>query len=114
MKRWPRIRGVVREHKVHSHRDFHGPGHHRPTVFVEYSAAGGKHRVRCDSPTRMGFTNDKPARSIMAQFPIGETVDVYVDPKDPKRAFLYPPEISALIMLLLGSLFLLLVGVGMN
>ncbi len=50
----------------------------------------------------------------MAQFAIGETVEVYVDPKDPQRAFLYPPETPALLMLLLGSLFLFFVGVGMN
>lgn len=114
MTRWPRIRGVVREHNVHSHRDLHGPGHHRPTVTVEYSSAGLNHLVQCGSPTRMGFAHKEGARSTMAQFAIGETVEVYVDPKDPQRAFLYPPETPALLMLLLGSLFLFFVGVGMN
>jgi len=114
MTRWPRIRGVVREHKVHSHRDLHGPGHYRPTVTVEYFAAGIKRVVRCDSPTRMGFAHRDGALSTMAQFTIGESVDVYVDPHDPERAFLYPPETPALLMLSLGSLFLLVVGVGMK
>ena len=81
---------------------------------VEYFAAGIKRVVRCDSPTRMGFAHRDGALSTMAQFTIGESVDVYVDPHDPERAFLYPPETPALLMLSLGSLFLLVVGVGMK
>lgn len=114
MTRWPRVRGIVREHQVHSHRGLHGPGHHRPKVIVEYSSAAVKHRIRCDSPTRMGFAHKEGARSIMAQFPVGEAVEVYVDPKNPQRAFLYPPETPVLVILLLGSLFLFFVGVGMS
>jgi uncharacterized protein DUF3592 len=114
MTRWPRIRGVVREQEVHSHRNLHGSGHHRPIVTVEYSSAGHKRLVRCDSPTRMGFAHKESARSTLAQFAIGESVEIYVDPKDPERAFLAPPETPALLMLLLGSLFLFVVGVGMS
>ena len=112
MTHWPRIPGIVREQKVHSHRNLHGPGHHRSIVTVEYSYAGRKRLVRCDSPTRMGFAHKESARSTTAQF--GERVEIYVDPKDPERAFISPPETSALLMLLLGSLFLFVVGVGMS
>jgi Protein of unknown function (DUF3592) len=114
MMRWPRVRGVVRKHKVGSHRNLHGPGHHRPIVIVEYSAAGAKRHVRCDSPTRLGFAHREAAESAMTPFAIGKSVELYVDPDNPERAFLYPPETPALVMLSLGSLFLLLVGIGMS
>ena len=81
---------------------------------VEYSAAGRKRLIRCDSPTRMGFAQKESAQATLAQFPVGQSVEIYVDPKDPERAYLYPPEISALIMLSVGSLFLLVVGIGMH
>jgi hypothetical protein len=50
----------------------------------------------------------------MAKFAPGESVEIYVDPKNPERAFVSPPETPALLMLLLGSLFLLVFGIGMN
>jgi hypothetical protein len=62
----------------------------------------------------MGFANKESAQSTMAQFAVGKSVEIYVDPKDPERALLYPPETSALLMLSLGSLFLLVAGVGIN
>lgn len=112
MLRWPRMRGIVREHRVHSHRNRHGAGHHRPIVTVECASAGRKWRVQCDSPTRLGFATEEAARSLMDRFPVGESVEIYVDPKNPQRAFLVLPEISALLLLSLGSLFLLGVGAG--
>lgn len=112
MARWPRLRGIVREHRVHSHRNRHGAGHHRPVVTVELSSAGRKWRVQCDSPTRLGFASEQAARSVMDGYPLGESVDVFLDPKNPQRAFLVLPEISALLLLSLGSLFLLAFGVG--
>lgn len=112
MRRWPAIRGVVREHRVHSQRNRHGAGHHRPVVFVEYSVAGRKRLVRCDSPTRLGFASEHATRATMDRFAIGKEVDIYVDPEAPDRALLYPPETAALLLLSLGSLFLFIVGAG--
>lgn len=114
MKRWPRVQGVVREHEVHSHQNLHGPGHHRPVVIVEYSAAGENRLVRCNSAMRLGYAHSEGAQSIVAQFAIGGKVEIYLDPNDPTRAFLYPPETTTLVLLSLGSLFLLFVGVGMK
>ncbi|WP_313915558.1 DUF3592 domain-containing protein [Tahibacter sp.] len=112
MAGWPRIRGIVREHQVHAHRNLHGTGHHRPIVVVECASAGRKWIVRCDSPTRIGFATRQTALSSMGDFAIGRSVEIYIDPKNPQRAFLGPPEISALLLLSLGSLLLLAVGVG--
>lgn len=112
MGRWSRMRGIVREHQVHSHRNLHGAGHHRPIVVVECASAGRKRLVRCDSPSRIGFATRQAALSNMGDLAIGRSVEIYIDPKNPERAFLGPPEISALLLLSLGSLFLLAVGVG--
>lgn len=112
MTHWPRVSGIVRDHKIYSPRNLHGPGEHRPTVTIEYAAAGRKHVVQCDSPARMGFANKEHAKSTMVHFTVGKSVKLYVDPHDPQRAFLYPPETSALLMLSVGALFLLVVGVG--
>jgi hypothetical protein len=50
----------------------------------------------------------------MARFAIGKSVEIYVDPADPQRAYLHPPETPALLMLVLGSLFLFAVGTGLS
>lgn len=112
MSRWPRTPGIVRGHRIHSHPNRHGAGHHRPIVTVECKSAGRKWRVDCDSPTRLGFAGKNTAQTILNTFPLGKSVEVYVDPKNPQRAFLGPPETAALLMLSLGSLFLLTVAVG--
>lgn len=112
MKGWPRLRGVVRAHDIRAHRNLHGSGHYRPVVTVEVSSP--KRRLHCDSPTRRGYAQEGAARSFMQRFPVGASVDIYVDPKNPQRVFLYPPEMSALLLLLLGSLFLLAFGFGIN
>ena len=111
MARWPRVRGIVREHRVHSQRNRHGAGHHRPIVRVECSAVGRKPLLHCDSPTRLGFATAEAARSSIRNT-IGESVEVYVDPKNAQRAFLWLPEIPAQLLLALGSLFLLAVSAG--
>lgn len=112
MARWPRVRGIVREHRIHSHRSRHGAGHHRPVVLVECASAGRKWLLHCDSPTRLGFATEEAARSSIRSAAIGESVEVYMDPKNAQRAFLWLPEIPALLLLALGSLFLLTVSVG--
>lgn len=112
MARWPRVAGTVREHRVHSHRNRHGTGHHRPIVIVACVSAGRKWRLHCDSPTRLGYATEQAARSVMDSYPIGQSVKVYVDPKNPQRAFLALPEISALLLLSLGALFLFVISVG--
>ncbi len=112
MARWPRMRGIVRGHRIHSQRNVHGPGHHRLIVIVECSSAGRKWIVHCDSPTRQGFATEQAARSRMDTSAIGESVEIYLDPRNDRRAFLRLPEISALLMLGLGSVFLLAVGAG--
>ena len=111
MKHWPRVRGVVREHHLESHR---GPAYHRPLVVVAYTAAGRERTVPCDSPTRLRFAHREGAESAVKPFKPGKRVDVHVDPEDPDRAFLYPPETASLVMLFLGSLFLLVVGIGIS
>lgn len=112
MAAWPRVQGTVRGHRIHSHRNRHGAGHHRPIVTVEYKSAGRKWRVDCDSPTRLGFAYSNTAQAILDKLPMGKGVEVYLDPKNPQRAFLGPPETAALLMLSLGALFLLAFGVG--
>lgn len=112
MARWPRIRGIVREHRIHSHRNRHGAGHHRPIVLVECSSEGRKWLLHCDSPTRLGFATEEAARSSIKNAAIGESVAVYVDPANARRAFLWRPEIPALLLQALGSLFLLAVSAG--
>lgn len=112
MARWPRIRGIVRGHRIHSQRNRQGAGHHRPVVLVECSSAGRNWLLHCDSPTRLGFATEEAARSSIRNAAIGASVEVYVDPENAQRAFLWLPEIPALLLLALGSLFLLTVGAG--
>jgi hypothetical protein len=112
MAGWPRFNATVRGHRIYSYANRHGAGYHRGIVTVEYKDAGRTWRVDCGSPTRLGFASENAARSVFEHFPLGKNVEVYVDRDNPQRAFLYPPEISALLMLLLGALFLLTFGVG--
>lgn len=112
MARWPRHRGVVRAHKVRSSRNLHGPGHHRPIVVVDYVVDDRKRVAHCDSPTRLGYGQMRHARSTAERFPLGSSIDVYVDPSNPKRVFAYLPEMASIVMLSLGSLFLFVVGLG--
>lgn len=114
MATWPRVRGVVREHVVRTPSNLHGPGRHRPNFIVEYVAQGRTYTVQCDSPTRLGSADVRHARAVLNRFRVGKRVALYVDPRRPSRAFLYPPENSALLLLSLAALFLLLVGVGMS
>ena len=114
MRRWPKVRGVVREHIVRSSRDLHGPGEHRANFVVEYVAAGSSHTVQCDSPTRMGYASREHVMPTLKRFQVGKRVELYVDPRDHRRAFLYPPETAALLALSVGALFLFVVGVGIE
>lgn len=111
MRHWPRVRGVVKDHTIRSSNP-HGTGHHRAIVTVEYAANGKKRRVRCDSPTRLSFATKRAAASTIADVRIGRPVDIYVDPRDGSRAFLLLPEVSAMLLMFGGSLFLLVVGIG--
>lgn len=112
MRHWPRHEGVVLAQKFSSPRNFHGPGQHRQTVTVAYVVDGRRWVVRCGSPMRLAFAHEAAARAPTPQFAVGQTVELRVDPQDPLRAFLYPPETAALLMCGLGSGFLLLFGIG--
>jgi len=114
MRRWPRTAGVIRAHEIRSHSGHHGAGHHRLIVIVEYAVAGRRRRIRCDSPTRAGWSHEEQALSDTDQFPIGARVSLYVDPNNARRAFLYLPEQSTLVVLFLAACFLLIVGIGMH
>lgn len=111
MRHWPRVRGIVKDHTIRSSNP-HGTGHHRAIVTVEYAFDGKKRRVSCDSPTRLSFATKRAAASTIAGVRIGGPVDIYVDPLDGTRAFLLLPEVSAMVLLFGGSLFLLVVGIG--
>lgn len=113
MAGWPRVRGVICEHFVRTSRDLHGAGEHRPNFIVEYVAGGRTHKVQCDSPTRLGFANKEHARAVLNNFKVGKRVSLFVDPHDHSRAFLYPPETSALFLLSCGAVLLFFLGVGL-
>jgi len=113
MRHWPRTAGVIRKHEIRSHSGRHGAGHHRLIVIVEYTVAGRQRRIRCDSPMRAGWSYQGQALSDTDQFPIGARVSLYIDPNNARRAFLYLPEKSTLVVLLLAACFLLIVGIGM-
>jgi hypothetical protein len=110
MANWPKVRGVICELIVRSSRDRDS---HRPNFMVEYSAGGSMHRVQCESPTRLGFGDAKHATAVLKKFKVGQRVSLFVDPRDHTRAYLYPPEPSALVLLSCGAVFLFLLGVGM-
>jgi hypothetical protein len=110
MARWPRVDGRVLEHAVH-----HRRRHHRPQFVVEYSVAGRTLKTTCDSPTRSGYTHGGPAYDELAKYPIGSTVQVFVDPDNPTRAFLWLPEVTMIIAQLIGGvLFLGVAAAGIN
>ncbi len=67
-------------------------------------------RIRFGSRT---FKDEAKAREFAARFPVGSSIDVFCDPKDPKRSVIYPgPTEDLLIPLVLAPLFLL-AGAGL-
>ena len=104
--RWPRAQGIVLEHRVYSQRR-----HHRPIVMVEYTVGLRTYRRACQSPIRSGFQVPANARALLAGYPVGSEVWVFVDPQSPRRAYLWLPEISVIVALLVGAALLGLVAV---
>ena len=67
-------------------------------------------RIRFGSRT---FMDEAKAREFAARFPVGSSIDMFCDPKDPKRSVIYPgPTEDLLIPLVLAPLFLL-AGAGL-
>lgn len=99
MRRWPIEKGVVQDHRT------------RPLVrstavdiLVIFSHRNRDHIVWCRSPTGSAYgrgSEDQGLRQEKARFPLGATVDVYVNPRQPEQAFLEFPE-THMVAALLG------------
>lgn len=103
MRTWPRTPGVVWSASIYSRRR-----HHRPLFVVSYSFQEARFKTECDSPTRSGYSEHRGALALLARYPVGSQVNLYVDPADPSRAFLWRPELHMLIVFLAGAAVLFL------
>ncbi len=99
VKRWPRRQGVVRSARIHHSRR----RHHRPQFMVDYAGDRGNVSVMCESPTRSGFSEGGSAHAVLARYPVGGTVRLYLDPADPSRAFLWLPEAHMIVVFVLAA-----------
>ncbi len=112
MRRWPVEKGVVQNHRT------------RPLVratavdvLVTFSHRNRDHSVWCRSPTSSAYgrgSEGQGLRQEKARFPLGATVDVYVNPRQPEEAFLEFPEIHMVVALLGFGALLIALSVAVN
>ncbi len=67
-------------------------------------------RIRFGSRT---FMDEAKADEFAARFPVGSSIEVFCDPKNPKRSVVYPGPTDELLTPLVLAALLLLAGVGL-
>ena len=112
MRRWPVEKGVVQNHRT------------RPLaratavdVLVTFSHRNRDHTVWCRSPTSSAYgrgSEGQGLRQEKARFPVGATLDVYVNPRQPEQAFLEFPETHMVAALLGFGTVLIALSIAVN
>lgn len=112
MRRWPVEKGVVQDHRT------------RPLVratavdiLVTFAHRNRDHSVWCRSPTRSAYgrgSEGQGLRQEKARFPLGATVDVYVNPRQPEQAFLEFPEAHMVAALIGFGAVLIALSIAVN
>ena len=67
-------------------------------------------RIRFGSRT---FMDEAKAREFAARFPVGSSIEVFCDPRNPKRSVIYPGAQDELLLPLVVAPIFLLVGAGL-
>lgn len=106
---WPRVRGVVTEHRVVVRGDSGFPEYR-----VRYTFGGQEYESFCGSPAPVGHTAyernyrvQQAVQGAMAKRPVGETTEIMVDPADPERAHIVERELPArAIAIVVSGVFL--------
>lgn len=106
MRSWRRIPGEVVASSIYSRRR-----HHRPQFKVSYMFDGVQFKAKCESPTKLGFSESRGAQSMIDKHPVGSKVNLYVDPDDHSNAYIWLPEAVPLLLMLLPAILLILVAV---
>jgi hypothetical protein len=86
---WPSVRGQVTESQVGTH-DSDGTTMYSANVVYEYTVGGRQYindRIRFGEGSS---SNPRPAHNMVAEYPVGASVDVYYSPDDPLNAVLEP------------------------
>jgi Protein of unknown function (DUF3592) len=111
MRRWPLEKGIVRNHRTRIQQRSV-----QVDVLVRFSHKDREHAIWCASPTGSAYgpgSGDQGLRQEKARFPVGATVDVYVNPREPEQAFLELPESHMVVALLCFGALLIGLPVGM-
>jgi len=111
MRRWPIEKGIVRDHRPRPlQRSV------RVDVLVSFAQQGREQAIWCASPTGSAYgpgSGGQGLRQEKSRFPVGATVDVYVNPRQPEQAFLELPESHMVVALLCFGALLIGLPVGM-
>jgi hypothetical protein len=82
---WHQVEGVVLSSSVHW-----GGGTAVPDIHYEYTYEGRKFRADRFRSFELHMSFGSPSRDIVARYPVGKSVRVYVNPKDPYFSVLVP------------------------
>jgi len=102
-----RVPGVVLSSKVVSDAEFDVPA-----IEYSYEVDGVAYRGNRVTKSPLLLKNwPGPAERLVARYPVGVTISVFVDPKDPHRAYLQPRGYrgAAFVVIGLGALVIALI-----
>jgi len=102
-----RVPGVVLSSKVVSDSDFDVPA-----IEYSYDFDGVAYRGNRVAKGPLFLTNwPGPAERLVSRYPVGATISVFVDPKDPHRAYLQPRGYkgAVFVAILLGAIVIALI-----
>lgn len=90
-----------------------------PRIVTRYDTAGQSYESDRYFFTGTGWRDRASAQDVVARYPVGSVVEVYVDPDDPRSAILdrTPPDSRAawpLVALILFPLGLIVYGLGLG
>lgn len=119
-RRWPSVKGVVVSSKILKERSSgsnSSPGHrvtegnqYKPEVTFEYSVFGVKYVSNKVSFADYSTNATAHATRVTERYPEGKAVDVYYNPDNPEDAVLERRGGCAVLLLILGGLFMIAVS----
>jgi hypothetical protein len=85
---WPRTSGVIVTSKTL--REYAGPGREQVSPVIEYEFAhdGRPFRSSHWRPLNFSVGNSVSAQAVTSRYPVGSSVTVFVNPRDPMRSVL--------------------------
>ncbi len=89
-RRWTRVRGTVTGSFIAEGKTVDGPSSYAPEIQYTYEFEGRKFFGERISVIGTSAQHRGHAREVLARYPVGASVDVYVDPRKPSRAVLEP------------------------